>query len=270
MAKIGFIGAGNMAEAIINGLIISKVYKSKDIIITDIRPLQVKALCKKYKVTSAGDNCKLAKAVGILVLSTKPQNMQIVLEGIKGALGKNTLIVSIAAGITTKRIQKVLGNVPVVRVMPNTPALIGQGAAVMYATKNARAKLNVVKRIFSAVGFAEAVNDEKLIDAVTAVSGSGPAYFFLLMEQMIKAAVKLGLKEELAEKLVLQTAKGAAMLAQERNKTGEKPDVLRQKVTSPGGTTEAALKVFAKCDFQKMVLNALTAAAKRSKELSGN
>jgi pyrroline-5-carboxylate reductase len=268
MAKIGFIGAGNMAEAIIKGIIDAKVYKSRDIIITDIRPLQVKALCKKYKVASAADNCKLAKAVDVLVLSTKPQNMQDVLEAIKGAVGKGTLIISIAAGVTTKRIQKVLGNVPVVRVMPNTPALIGAGAAVMYATKNARGKLNIASRIFSAVGFAEAVSDEKLIDAVTAVSGSGPAYFFLLMEEMIKTAQKLGLKKELAEKLVLQTAKGAALLAEARSRIGEKPDILRQKVTSPGGTTEAALKVFTKRNFEKMVMIALWSAANRSRQLS--
>jgi pyrroline-5-carboxylate reductase len=269
MAKIGFIGAGNMAEAIIKGIIDAKVYKSKDIIISDIRAGQVKALCRKYKVKSASDNCKLAKAVDVLVLSTKPQNMAEVLEGIKGAVGKSTLIISIAAGITTKRIQKVLGNVPVIRVMPNTPALIGQGAAVMYATKNARGKLSIAKRIFSAVGIAETVSDEKLIDAVTAVSGSGPAYFFLLMEEMIKTAVKLGLKKELAEMLVLQTAKGSGLLAVEAFVNGQTPDILRKKVTSPGGTTEAALKIFAKCNFETMVLNALRAAAKRSKELSG-
>lgn len=270
MAKIGFIGAGNMAEAIIKGIIDAKVYKSKDIIITDIRSLQVKSICKKYKVACASDNCKLAKSVDILVLSTKPQNMAEVLEGIKGAIRKSTLIISIAAGITTKRIQKVLGNVPVVRVMPNTPALIGQGASVMYATKNARGKLKVAERIFSAVGLAQAVNDEKLIDAVTAVSGSGPAYFFLLMEEMIKTAQKLGLKKELAEMLVLQTAKGAGLLAVEAFVNGQTPDILRKKVTSPGGTTEAALKVFSKCKFETMILNALRAAAKRSKELSGN
>jgi pyrroline-5-carboxylate reductase len=270
MAKIGFIGAGNMAEAIIKGIIDAKVYKSKDVIITDIRPQRVESVCKKYKVASASDNRRLAKMVDILVLSTKPQNMQEVLEGIKGSIGKNLLVVSIAAGITTKRIQKVLGNVPIVRVMPNTPALIGEGAAVMYATKNARSKLKNVNRIFSAVGFAAAVDDEKLIDAVTAVSGSGPAYFFLLMEEMTKTAQKLGLKKELAEILVLQTAKGAGLLAVEAFKNGQTPDILRKNVTSPGGTTEAALKVFSKCKFETMVLNALTAAAKRSKELSGN
>jgi pyrroline-5-carboxylate reductase len=270
MAKIGFIGAGNMAEAIIKGVIDAKIYKSKDIIISDVRAGRVKSVCKKYKVKSASDNCKLAKSVNILVLSVKPQNMQDVLKEIKKTIGKNLLIVSIAAGITTKRIQKVLGNIPVVRVMPNTPALIGQGAAAIYATKNAKAKVKSILRIFSAVGLAVEVSDEKLIDAVTAVSGSGPAYFFLLMEAMIKTAQKLGLKKELAEILVLQTAKGAGLLAAEAFVNGQTPDILRKNVTSPGGTTEAAMKVFAKRNFEKMILIALWAAANRSKQLSGN
>ncbi|MFA5292613.1 MAG: pyrroline-5-carboxylate reductase [Phycisphaerae bacterium] len=268
MSKIGFIGAGNMAEAIIKGIIDAKFYKSKDIIISDIRPERIKFLCKKYKVSSAADNCKLTKAVDVLVLSTKPQNIREVLEEIKASVSKKLLIVSIAAGVTTKKIQKVLGNVSVVRVMPNTPALIGAGAAAIYATKNAKAKVKSVVQIFSAVGLAVVVNDEKLIDAVTAVSGSGPAYFFLLMEEMIKTAGKLGLKKELAEKLVLQTAKGAGLLAVEALKNGQSPDILRKNVTSPGGTTEAALKVFAKRKFEKTVLDALRSAAKRSRELS--
>jgi len=268
MAKIGFIGAGNMAEAIIKGVIDAKLYKSKDIVISDVRPGRVKTICKKYKLAAAADNCKLAKAVNILVLSVKPQNMADVLKEIKKSVGKNLLIVSIAAGITTKKIQKVLGNVPVVRVMPNTPALIGAGAAAIYATKKAKAKVNAVKRIFSAVGLAVEVSDEKLIDAVTAVSGSGPAYFFLLMEAMIKSARKLGLKKELAEILVLQTAKGAGLLAVEAFMNYQTPDILRKNVTSPGGTTEAALKVFSKRKFEKTVLDALAAAAKRSKQLS--
>ncbi len=270
MAKIGFIGAGNMAQAIIKGIIDAKVYKSKDIVVSDIRPQQVRFICKKYKVNSAGDNRKLAKTVGTLVLSVKPQNMQDVLNEIKDSLNKNVLIVSIAAGITTKRIQRTLGNAPVIRVMPNTPALIGQGAAAIFATKKAQKRLSEVNRIFSAVGIVVSVNNEKLMDTVTAVSGSGPAYFFLLMEEMIKSAQKLGLKKELAEILVLQTAKGAGLLAVKAFVNGQTPDILRKNVTSPGGTTEAAVKVFSKCNFEKMVKEALSAAAKRSVQLSGS
>jgi len=269
MAKIGFIGAGNMAEAIIKGIIDTKVYKAQDIIVSDIRADRIRQLCDEYKVISAGSNPQLAKSVEILVLSVKPQSMQGVLDEIRGSVNKNLLIVSIAAGITTGRIQKVLGNVPVIRVMPNTPALVGQGAAAIYATKEAAGRLKEVERIFSAVGVVVTVNDEKLLDAVTAVSGSGPAYFFLLMEEMIKAAEKLGLEKSAAQRLVLQTAKGAGFLAVEAVKKNQSPDVLRKNVTSPGGTTEAALKVFSKYDFEKMVHDALRAAAERSRKLSG-
>lgn len=270
MSKIGFIGAGNMAQALIKRIIAAKIYNPKNIIISDIRPQQVKSLCGKFKVKSAADNCRLVKQADILVLAVKPQNMQAVLDEIKNCLKKNILVVSIAAGITTKRIQKTLGNIPTIRVMPNTPALIGAGAAAIFATKKAKKRLNQVKRIFSAVGIAVIVNNENLIDAVTAVSGSGPAYFFLLMEEMIKAAQKLGLKKEIAEKLVLQTAKGAGLIAADAANRKETPDILRRKVTSPGGTTEAALKVFSKNNFEKMVQSALFAAAKRSKQLSGS
>lgn len=269
MAKIGFIGAGNMAEAIIKGIIDAKVYKAGGIIVSDVRTQRVRFICKKYKVKSAVSNTRLTKSVDILVLSVKPQNMQQVLDEIKDSVGKNLLIVSIAAGITTKRIQKTLGNVPVARVMPNTPALVGQGAAAIYATKNAQKRLNDVKRIFSAVGVVETVKNEKLLDVVTAVSGSGPAYFFLLMEEMIKSAEKLGLKKEIAAKLVLQTAKGAGLLAAQAAVKNQSPDCLRRNVTSPGGTTEAALKVFSKYDFEKMLRDALKAAAGRARQLAG-
>jgi pyrroline-5-carboxylate reductase len=161
-----------------------------------------------------------------------------------------------------------LGDAAVVRVMPNTPALVGAGASAIYATKKAKGKVKAVMRIFSAVGLALEVSDEKLIDAVTAVSGSGPAYFFLLAEAMIKTAQKLGLKKAMAEKLVLQTAKGAGLLAVEAAKGGKGPDVLRKQVTSPGGTTEAAMRVFAKRNFEKTVQIALWAAANRSRQLS--
>lgn len=268
MSKIGFIGAGNMAEAIIKGIIDTHIYHPEDIIISDVRKERLDELCERYNITFMG-NCQLAQSVDILILSVKPQNMNDVLVEIKSSIGKDTLAVSIAAGITTDAICKTLGSSSVIRVMPNTPALIGQGSAVLYAAKSAKQRLGEVERIFLAVGLVAEVEDEKLLDAVTAVSGSGPAYFFLLMEEMIKTAVKLGLDKGLAEKLVLQTAKGAALLAIEREKTGEKPETLRKKVTSPGGTTEAALKVFSKYDFEKIVNEALAAAAERSKELSG-
>jgi pyrroline-5-carboxylate reductase len=170
--------------------------------------------------------------------------------------------------VKVAKIAGALGDVPIIRVMPNTPALVGAGASALFANEAAGPLLDRALSIFSAVGKAVVVPEEGLIDAVTAVSGSGPAYFFLLMEAMIDAAVTLGLPAEVAKDLVLQTAKGAGLLAVEADRNGETPAVLRRKVTSPHGTTEAALKVFAAHDFQRLVADAATAARDRSRELS--
>lgn len=269
MNTIGFIGSGNMAEALINGIINAKVYKPGSIFISDIKAERLNFVAQKYKVVSLGNNAELAAKVNILVLSVKPQNMTEALQSIKDDIKPDTLIISIAAGIKVARIADALGDIAIVRVMPNTPALISEGASALFANKKAKPMLNEALSIFSSVGKAVVVEDENLIDAVTAVSGSGPAYYFLLMEEMIKAAVELGLPETVAKDLVLQTAKGAGLLAIEADKTGESPAELRRKVTSPGGTTEAALKVFASKDYSQLIKDALTAACKRSKELSG-
>ncbi len=205
----------------------------------------------------------------MVVLSVKPQVMADVLDGIAGTLKENVLVVSIAAGITTAAIAEKLGAVQIVRVMPNTPALVGAGASGLYNASASKDGLKIALDICSSVGKAIVVEDELLIDAVTAVSGSGPAYFFLLMEEMIKAAVQLGLPEANAKTLVLQTAKGAALLAESARQQGDDPDVLRKKVTSSGGTTEAALKVMNENGFEQIVLKALTAARDRGRELSG-
>jgi pyrroline-5-carboxylate reductase len=268
MDTIGFIGGGNMAEAIIKGVIAARVYPPENIIASDIKSERLDFLQKQYKVRTTSDNAELARSVDVLVLSVKPQNMADALNSIKGSVNLDTLVISIAAGIKTQMISSALGNVGVVRVMPNTPALIGQGAAALYATDRAKPALRKAQRIFEAVGIVVFVEDEGLIDAVTAVSGSGPAYFFLLMEEMTKAAVELGLSDDVAKKLVLQTAKGAAMLATERDKEGETPAVLRKKVTSPGGTTEAAIKVFEQGRIGELISKALTRAHDRGRELA--
>jgi pyrroline-5-carboxylate reductase len=152
--------------------------------------------------------------------------------------------------------------------MPNTPALIGEGASALFANERAKDLLERAMSIFSAVGKAVIVDNEDLIDVVTAVSGSGPAYFFLLMEEMIKAGVELGLPQTIAKDLVLQTARGAGLLAAQADQNGESPAQLRQKVTSPGGTTAAALKVFAEGNLSKLIAAALTKARDRARELS--
>jgi pyrroline-5-carboxylate reductase len=190
------------------------------------------------------------------------------LESIKSAISGKKLVISIAAGVRTANIASVLGNVPIVRAMPNTPALIGEGASALFANAKAKPKLAAAKSIFSAVGQVVVVENEKLIDAVTAISGSGPAYYFLFMEHLIKAAAKLGLRGDLAKNLVLQTAKGAALLAVDADKKNEDVSELRRKVTSRGGTTEAALKIFEQKGIGNIIADAAEAAFKRSQKLS--
>ncbi|MBN2271905.1 MAG: pyrroline-5-carboxylate reductase [Sedimentisphaerales bacterium] len=269
MDTIGFVGGGNMAEAVIRGIITAKIYNPKHIFVSDIRPDRLEFLREDYKIVTLEKNAELADEAAIIVLSIKPQNMTDVLREIKDAVNREKLIISIAAGIRLGSIAAVLGEVPIVRVMPNTPALIGEGAAALYANEKARPMLDKARSIFESVGLAVVVDNEDLIDAVTAVSGSGPAYYFLLMEEMIAAAATLGLDRELAKDLVLQTAKGASLLAVEADKNNESPSVLRRKVTSPGGTTEAALNVFAANKFGSMIADALKAAVERSRALRG-
>jgi pyrroline-5-carboxylate reductase len=266
---IGFVGSGNMAEALIKGIVAAKMYSPENVFISDIRAERLELIADRYGATAVESNAELAGKVETLVLSIKPQNMTDALESIKDVVGGVSLVISIAAGIKVAKIAAALGDIAIVRVMPNTPALIGEGASALFANEKAKPLLDNAMEIFSAVGKAVVVEDEGLIDAVTAVSGSGPAYYFLLMEEMIKAGVKLGLSENVAKDLVLQTAKGAGLLAVEADKNNESPAELRRKVTSPGGTTEAALKTLAENDFSRLITDALTAARDRSRELSG-
>jgi len=268
MSKIGFIGAGNMAGALIKGIISAKVFSASDVMVYDIVQDRLDRLVEQFGVRATESSSNLVESADIIVLSVKPQNFAEVLEGIKGCVGKEKLVISIAAGVTTSNIAKFLPDAVIIRVMPNTPALVGEGATAIYSRNADKKAVDSVVKIFAAVGKAVVVEKEELIDAVTAVSGSGPAYFFLLMEEMIKASVKLGLSEDVAKELVLQTAKGAAVLAGKADENKESPAELRKKVTSPGGTTEAALKVFAENQFNQLVSNALKAACDRSKELS--
>jgi len=269
MNTIGFVGSGNMAEALIKGIIAAQLYQPKNVMMADVRAERLELLAAEYNVRPVENNTALTAAADVVVLSIKPQNMDDVLNEIKGTLKRDSLVISIAAGITTTKIAAALGDIPIIRVMPNTPALVGEGASALFAKNAGAESMALAMKVFGAVGKAVVVDREELIDAVTAVSGSGPAYFFLLAEEMIKAGEKLGLDEATAKKLVLQTAKGAALLAEQADGRGETAAQLRRKVTSPGGTTEAALKVFAERQFSKLVTQALTAARDRSKELSG-
>ena len=269
MKTIGFIGGGNMAQALLEGVLSASLFDADKIWVSDVRPERLQELKGQYGIHATTDNTELTKQADIVVLSVKPQMMANVLDGIAGTLKEGVLVISIAAGITTGSIREKLGAVQIVRVMPNTPALVKAGASGLYNASASQDGLKTAMDICTSVGKAIVVESESLIDAVTAVSGSGPAYFFLLMEEMIKAGVELGLTEDTAKTLVLQTAKGAALLAESAQERGEDPAVLRQKVTSPGGTTEAALKVMDKSSFGQIVLKALTAARDRGQTLSG-
>jgi len=268
MWTIGFIGGGNMAEALIKGIIVGDLYRPEQILVSDVDASRLDYLSAAYEVGSLADNSSVARQADILILAVKPQLISEVTAGIGKDLKKRALVISIAAGTPIAKLEEFLKDVPIVRVMPNTPALIGAGASALCANDKAKKRLNEAKSIFEAVGEAVVIDKEELMDVVTAVSGSGPAYFFLLAEEMIKAGTELGLEEETARKLVLQTARGAAMLAVQADAEGQSPAQLREKVTSPGGTTEAALEELSSNEFGKLIDGAVRRAFERGRELS--
>lgn len=264
-SKVVFIGAGNMAEAIVSGMVSAEFCAPEKIIMTDIRPERLSDLAAEHGVSTSTDNC-VVKNSEIVVLAVKPQIMNEVLKGILPVLRKETLVISIAAGISASKIEEALGEgIRVVRVMPNTPALIGQGASAVAAGELAdEADLEVAEAILGCVGLTVRV-DEKDLDAVTALSGSGPAYVFYLLESMLAAAERMGLEKETARILALQTVEGAARLMKD---SGEEAAVLRAKVTSKGGTTEAAIRSMDESGLKEAIVTALLAAQARSVELS--
>jgi pyrroline-5-carboxylate reductase len=268
MDTIGFIGAGNMAEAFIRGIIEADVCAPDAIVAADVVPERLEYLKAEYGIRTTEDNVTLVGEAATVFLSVKPQNMAEVTETISGKLRKDVLIISIAAGITSDFLAEKLGEVPIIRTMPNTPAMMGEGVTAVYNRSAGAPALQHAVTLVGAVGKTVVIEDEGLMDAVTAVSGSGPAYFFLLMEEMAAAATTLGLPAEAAEILVCQTARGAGVLASTALEEKESPAELRRKVTSPGGTTEAALAVFQERDFGGMVLEAITRARDRGRELS--
>jgi pyrroline-5-carboxylate reductase len=265
--KIGFIGGGNMASSLISGLIASG-HSPGNIWVSDINPETLKSLEDKLKVKVSASNEAVVDESEVVVLAVKPQIMGDVAQRIAGLIRqKKPLVVSIAAGITQYSLSRWLGEeTAVVRCMPNTPALVLTGATALHANSKVSAEQrNLAETILRSVGIALWVQDESQLDAVTAVSGSGPAYFFLLMEAMEKTAVELGLNEETARLLVQQTALGAAKIALE---SAESPEQLRKRVTSPGGTTQQAIETFRQGGFNELVDRALHAARDRSIEMS--
>lgn len=260
MIKIGIIGCGNMGAAII-----SKIKGKYDILVVEKEPARVNLLKKKYKVSFVGLGRALESS-DVIILAVKPQNFDEVLSQLSGLIAKNQLVISIAAGITTEYIEKRLGrNVRVIRTMPNLPAQIGEGMTGICKGKKATpADLREAVKIFENIGKTLIVQ-EKWIDAITAVSGSGPAYVFLFAENFIKAAKALGFNDAQAKALVSQTMRGSLDLLEQST---EDAGTLRERVTSKGGTTAAALEVFGRAGYEKTFKNALMAAKKRAKELA--
>ena len=265
--KIGFIGGGNMASSLISGLIASG-HSPQDLWVSDVNQDALKVLADNLNVNTSTNNDDIINAVDVVVLAVKPQILSTVAKNATASIQqKQPLVVSIAAGISQQSLSQWLGNnIAIVRCMPNTPALVLTGATALHANAQVTAEQHdLAENIMRSVGIALWVNDESELDVVTAVSGSGPAYYFLLMEAMEKAAIEMGMNEVTARLLVQQTALGAAKIALE---SSESPEQLRKRVTSPGGTTQQALETFEEGGFTALVSKALHAARDRSIEMS--
>ena len=262
--KIAFIGGGNMAEALIKGLIAAGTAKPDHILVTDVSVDRLAHLHQTYGVMQKG-NVEAAREADIIILCVKPQVVERVLADISSAVDAKKLVISIAAGIVIAKIEKGLKESShVVRVMPNTPALVLAGAAALAGGKHATSDdLALTQSIFNSVGRAVIV-EEKLMDAVTGLSGSGPAYVFMIIDALSDAGVKEGLPRPLALELAAQTVYGAAKMVLE---TKEHPGKLRDMVTSPGGTTIEGLHALEKGKLRATLMNAVEAATTRSREL---
>jgi len=257
---IGFIGGGNMAEALIKGMTTEGM---KDIMVAEPREERRQELVQRYGIKATLSNSSVVSSCSIVILAVKPQNMESVINEIAADIDNTKTVVSIAAGITLSYLQSRLKTDKIVRVMPNTPALVQEGMSVMSLCECFSGKeINIVRSIFMSVGRVMAL-PEKFMDAVTAVSGSGPAFIALFLEAMVEAGEKMGLSRDNAAELAVQTAIGSAGLLD----TGMTPERLRQMVTSPGGTTAAGLKVFEEKGLKTIVSDALCAAKMRAEEL---
>lgn len=262
---IGFIGAGNMAEALIRGLVRGGHVPAARIAASAPRRERLDELKAAYGIDVTSDNREIAKRSGLIVLSIKPQIMDKVLREIGDQVAPGTLVVSIAAGVDTETIEEALAEgVRVIRAMPNTPALVGAGATAISPGKHAgEADLAAAKALFDAVGITVQL-EETHLDAVTGLSGSGPAYIFLILEALADAGVKVGLSRRNAQRLAAQTVMGSAKLLLD---TDEHPGKLKDMVTSPGGTAIAGLHTLEAGGLRTTLINAVETATKRSREL---
>jgi pyrroline-5-carboxylate reductase len=265
--KIGFIGGGNMAEALIRGMLAAS-FSAERIWVAEPRAERREWLDEHYGFAARAENGEVARACDVLILSIKPQMINTVMPEISEYFDDKKLLISILAGVSTQTLESFLPGAPrVVRVMPNTPALVGEGAAGLCGGRHAReGDLTAAQQLLESVGVARVVT-EKEMDAVTGLSGSGPAYVYTLIEALADGAVRQGLARDDALALASQTVLGAARMVLE---TGEHPAVLRDRVCSPGGTTIAGVAALEEGNFRATLMNAVGQATQRSQELGNN
>jgi pyrroline-5-carboxylate reductase len=266
MSSIAFLGAGAMGAALIRGLIAAKVYAPENIIAYDVDAARAQSLASELGLRASTSPEEACRDADVILAAIKPQTMLAALKPLHDIVGSQHTLISIAPGLSTTQLENCFSKpVPVLRVMPNTPCLVGQGAAAIcrgvHATEEHQA---LGRRIFGAVGLAVDV-EEKLLDAVTGLSGSGPAYVYVFIEALSDAGVRMGLSREAATRLAAQTVLGAAQMVLE---TGQHPGVLKDQVTSPGGTTIAGLHELERNGLRGAVMDAVQAATERARELS--
>ena len=267
--KIGFIGGGNMAEAMIKGLLSASFIEAKNVFVSEPSEAKRDTLHAEYKIKVSADNRELVKKCDIIILAVKPQIVQKVLRDIASLVGRDKLVISIAAGVPIAIMDDVLRGgknkkFSIVRTMPNTPALVQEGVTAIASGEHVRKiDVKIAHRIFEAVGRTVDVEEDQL-DAVTGLSGSGPAYIFMLIEALSDAGVKMGLSREVANTLTIQTVLGSAKLARE---SGKHPGELKDMVTSPAGTTISGLHALEEGSFHTTLMNAVEDATLRSREL---
>ncbi|MEI8377018.1 MAG: pyrroline-5-carboxylate reductase [bacterium] len=264
--EIGFIGAGKMGGAILKGLIESGFVSSREIMASERDEESAQKVSKEYGIKTVFDNNQLVQECDVIVICTKPFVMKEVLEGIKNSVNTGKLVISIVAGVTTEKMEEILGAIPVVRVMPNTPAFLSCGMSVLSKGKYADYEhLNFTQEMFSQVGKA-IILEENLMDAATGISGSGPAFMYLFIEALAKGGTDLGLDKDIALELASQTAIGAANMIMQ---TGKTPEDLRIEVTTPGGCTAVGLDVLAEGKVFDTLVETVKATAKKAFELGG-
>ena len=263
--KVGFVGGGNMGEALIRGLAESNLVPSDAIVVTDVRADRTRQLADQYGVRALDGNAALVRGADVVILAVKPQIMSSVLREVLPALTGRPLLISLAAGVSTPTIQSILGKYPrLIRVMPNTPALVLQGVTAIAKTPGLDVEdLETAQEIFAAVGKV-VVLDEEQLDAVTGLSGSGPAYVAIVIESLADGGVKMGLDRATAMTLATQTVLGAASLLSE---TGMHPGALKDMVSSPGGTTIAGIAALEEGGIRTTFIRAVERATLRSREL---